>query len=98
IENSDAGGMGSVTRESACVSYVCDAIADARGEKSFAADKLRIDRNALAQREAARFGFVLQPRDLGPGGFRIDEIPGDGRNATPIVDAGFEQTREIVVA
>src|SRR2546421_9552236 len=33
-----------------------------------------------------------------PSGFGIDEILGDGRDAAPIVDARFEQSREIFIA
>src|SRR5260370_36130843 len=76
----------------------CDAIADTRRKKFVAMDEFGIESEAFAQNETAAFRLGFQPRDLGPGGFGIDEIFGDGRNAAPIVDARFQQTREIVVA
>src|SRR5258706_13211637 len=72
--------------------------ANARRKKVFLGEKFRVDGQAFAKDEAARFGFGLQAGDLRPSGFGIDEIFGDGRNAAPIVDAGIEQTREIVIA
>src|SRR5713226_8403845 len=72
--------------------------ANARRKKVFLGEKFRVDRQAFAKDEAARFGFGLQAGDLRPGGFGIDEIFGDRRNATPIVDAGIKQAREIVIA
>src|SRR5229473_574077 len=98
IENSDAGSVGSVTREAIGICYLRDAIAHARRKKFFPADKLRVESEAFAQGETVGFRFGLQAGDLGPGGFGIDEILGDGRNAAPIVDARIEQTGEIVVA
>src|SRR5881398_1391612 len=97
MENSDAGGAGSVTRESVRTGNFCNAIADARREKFLAMNKLGIEGEAFAQGEAAGLGFGTKARNLRPGGFRVDEILGDRRNASPVVDAGFEQTREIVV-
>src|SRR5260370_32409664 len=72
--------------------------ANARRKKVFLGEKFRVDCQAFAQNKATRFGFSLQAGDLRPGGFGIDEIFGDGRDSAPIVDAGIEQTREIVVA
>ena len=40
----------------------------------------------------------MQPSDLRPSRFGIDEIFGDRGNAAPVVDARFQQTREVVVA
>src|SRR6266478_2428570 len=98
MENSDASGVGRVTRESIGIGDFHDAITDTRGEKSVAMEEFGIDGEAFAQGETAGFGFSLQAGNLGPGSFRIDEIPGNGRNAAPIVDASFEQSGEIVVA
>src|SRR5216684_7417970 len=69
IENSDAGSVGSVTREAIGICYLPDAIAHARRKKFFPADKLGIKREAFAQNEAVGFRFRSQPGDLGPGGF-----------------------------
>src|SRR5260370_27569304 len=97
IEHSDAGSAGRLMRESVRINYGCDAIADARGKQAFGADKLWIERDAVMENEAARLRFGLQASNLRPGGFGIDEIPGDRRDTAPVVDAGFEQEREIVV-
>src|SRR5438876_10761383 len=98
MKSSDAGGVGSATREAIGTGNFRDAIAERRREKFVAMDEFGIDGEAFAQGEAAGLGFGLQARDLGPGGLGIDEIFGDRRNAAPIVDACFEQERKIAVA
>src|SRR5260370_3292015 len=75
IEHSDAGSAGRLMRESVRINYGCDAIADARRKKSFAADKLWIDCEAVMQNETARLRFGVQASHLRPRGFGIDEIP-----------------------
>src|SRR6266849_1235367 len=98
IERSDASGVGGVTSESIGVGYGFDSIADARTEEFVARNEFGVEREAFTQRETAGLSLGLQMRDLRPGGFGIDEIFCDGGNAAPIVDAGFKQGREIVVA
>src|SRR6266481_8598586 len=72
--------------------------ADVWRKKFFLREEFGVDGEAFAEEEAAGFGFGLQPGNLRPSSFGIDEIFGDGRDSAPIVDAGIEQTREIVVA
>src|SRR5438132_5845885 len=91
MKSSDAGGVGSATREAIGTGNFRDAIAERRREKFVAMDEFGIDGEAFAQGEAAGLGFGLQARDLGPGGLGIDEIFGDRRNAAPIVDARSEE-------
>ncbi len=90
IRTSDAGGETDATRVSVRIGNCIDAAADARRKEFVAADIFRIEREALAQGEATRFGFGLEAGDLRPGGFGIDEILGDGRDAAPVVDARIE--------
>jgi hypothetical protein len=90
MENSDAGRLCGVTCESIGADYFAYAMADVWGKKILPADEFGIEGEAFADEEAARFGFGLQAGDLGPGGFGIDEIFGHGRDAAPIIDAGFE--------
>src|SRR5260370_8266152 len=61
-------------------------------------DEFGIEGEAFAQGEAASCSFCLQSRDLRPSRLWIDEILGDGGDAAPVVDASFQQTREILLA
>src|SRR5260370_40881311 len=61
-------------------------------------DEFGIEGEAFAQGEAASCSFCLQSRDLRPSRFWIDEILGDGGDAAPVVEASFQQSRDILVA
>src|SRR5215470_9804431 len=71
---------------------------NARRNEISSTDEFGIQREALAQSEAAHFGLAAQLADLGPCSFRVDEVSGDRRNAAPIVDASLQQAGEIRVA
>src|SRR5438552_18886495 len=98
MKSSDAGGVGSVTREAIGTGNFHNATVYAGREKFVAMNEFGIEGEAFAQTETAGLGFGSQVGDLRPGSFGIDEIPGNGRNPAPVVDACFKQTREIVVA
>src|SRR5260370_14504010 len=76
----------------------CDAIADTRRKKFVAMDEFGIESEEFAQSETAAFRLGFRPRDLGPGGFGIDEIFGGVRKAAPTVCDRLPQYRVIVGA
>src|SRR5271165_1914387 len=61
-------------------------------------NEFRIERQAFAQRKAARGGLGVELADLRPSSLRIDEVFGDRRDAAPIIDARIQKPREIAIA
>ena len=58
---------------------------------------LRIDGQTRHEQQPVVLACSTQAFDLWPRRFRVDMVDGDGRDAAPVVDAGVEESREIVV-
>ena len=56
-----------------------------------------IDRQPRRELEAARAGGRREPVAVGPGRLGVDVVDRDRRDAAPVVDAGVEQARKVVV-
>ena len=60
------------------------------------AHELRVDREPRREHLARGFGRGAQPLERGPRPLGVHMVDGDGGDATPVVDAGGEQRREVV--
>ena len=63
-----------------------------------AAQELRVDRQARSERQPRRLGRDPEAVDLGPRCLWVDVVDRHRRDTAPVVDAGVEQAREVVVA
>ena len=68
-----------------------------RGGKPRIVDEARIDRQARQQRMPGSGSRGLELCELGPWSLRIDVVRRHGRDATPVVDTGLEQSRKVFV-
>ncbi len=67
------------------------------GEAIEIGDMLGIERQPRCQLEPSTAAGFAQPLDVRPRGLRVDVVDRDRRDAAPVVDAGVEQAREVVV-
>ena len=92
-----AGRPPVVPRQALAVGRVEDARQD-RGIDPSPGNELRVDGEPRGKREAGRFRRLAEPSDLRPRRLRVHVVDGDRGDPAPVVDAGVEETREVLVA